>query len=226
MRSFAPKLVVLSLLFSLMIPTPTYTQQEGYIPRSTPQGRYEYINYSQLGSNAQATVHYPNLYTDVADSAYINVWTPDVKIEAQWTPYGGLQLLYVYFYDGEFVYPDYAVQPDTVGSLGLAPLPGDPPCDGEDCKQCIDRQLAFCQDQNKAKAVEIISNYWGRVAVCLGGLIVPPPAGEWIVLICMTAASTAAGAAVYKARQEKRQCEYDRPRSYCHHAENGQPCLP
>jgi hypothetical protein len=222
MQRLSARVVVVAVLaLTLAVPA---QQSSSRIGSSPGEDRYEYLSYStDDGAFGQATVHYP-AFTDNPDCAFIQVWTGDIQIQAQWTPADGPTLLYVFTNEGEWIYPTDDT-PDTIGSLGLAPLPGDPPCDGTDCASCINMQLDFCQKKANADYLVATAIYWGAVAACLAGLIVAGPAGPWVTLICVTSASTIYGAAGYKIKIEKAQCQYDRPRQYCKHAENGQPCL-
>jgi hypothetical protein len=145
-------------------------------------------------------------------------------IDMQWTPASGMQLLSVWTYDGEVVYPDFPGQPPSWADLGLAPLPGDPPCEGDDCKECINQQLAICYSAYKADFAVATSVYVVGMAGC-AALYAIPVAGPYLFFICVNAAAAAYSAAIYKAKVDRRTCEHDRPRTWCKHAENGLPCL-
>jgi hypothetical protein len=192
------------------------------------RSRYEWYDYQTIwenGSVASITYHYTDADWSTPDWAYAEIFTDELDIQILWTPYTGLRLLYAFFYDGEIIYPDFPGEPDTVASLGLAPLPGDPPCTGEDCNACINMQLAICQQKAKADLAVATTAYLGALALC-GAAIVTGPPGPAVTLLCATIASTAYGAAAYKIKTDKRICQHDRPRAYCKHEENGEPCLP
>jgi len=224
MQRLSARVVVVALAFSLLI-LPASGQQQAYVsPGPGSPERYEYIDDSYGDAFGQAMVHYPSWYSDQPDWAYIEIWSGEIEIEIGWSPSMGAQVWWIYYSDGEFIYPDLG-QMDTVESLGLAPLPGIPPCNGDDCNQCINTQLTFCKNQAKADLAVASAAYVTAMGLCIGGLVLGP-AGPGVTLGCALAASGVFVAAAYKIRQTKRQCEYDRPRQYCHHMEDGSPCLP
>jgi hypothetical protein len=216
MRQLKAKLVVVVLCLSLLsLGTPA-------------RSRYEWYDYQTIwenGSVASITYHYTDANPLIPDWAYAEIFTDEMDIQMMATPSNGLQLLYVWTYDGEFIYPDFPGNPESWFSLGLAPLPGDPPCEGDDCKSCIDQQLAFCYSQAKAAYAVATAAYVLVLAGCAATAVIPIY-GPALAIVCATSAAGAYSAAIYKAKTDKKICEYDRPRTYCKHAENGKPCLP